>query len=218
MSDIEVLETTTELVEVVETGPQGPKGADGEVLTQVITSADATQVIPLYDGSAGTHVVVDFGTFSDEFVQITSAGLTVLKDLKSFTASIEVNSHAEHQGVSKEVILSMWTEISSDGITWVVVPGSLRKTTVEDLSSNTSSLTVSDNVGMEAGTQMRIVVTKLGDTGTDLTIEAPSDVFTVNGLADGFSAKAVMLYKPTTDVVATPALPYISRRGLVFFA
>ena len=203
MTDIvEVVEGTVEVIEVIEPGPQGSQGPQGPVGTSdhepmltLLASSKLTQVLTQHDGTILTEQVIDFGTSADANLSISGGVLTVLQDIDGFSAVIELNTEATGPGgqIANTVI---WTEVSVDsGVTWVLSPDSLHITTTTDLSSGVTSLDVSANTVIPAGMQMRLVVTKTGNSSTTITIKPADDIVTSRGIVSGVATKATMIYR-----------------------
>lgn len=193
---VEVLETTTEIVEVIEQGPQGAAGPGHNPLITIITDSKWTLALPYHDGLDGTEVTVQFGEINNGEIDITAGILTALVDLNGFSSNIEMHTTGVG-GQGKTITLAIWSEVSADsGVTWVVVPGTLHTNDIRDASSGSHTISIAEGNIVPAGTQIRLRCTKLGSaTGTTLTVTPSPDLITSNGTVDGDSTKATMFYR-----------------------
>ena len=199
MDTVEVLETTTDVIEVIERGPMGPVGGlNHNPLVSLIAESHDEIIIPYHNGLEATEITVPFSATASPELDVTNGILSVLQDIDGFTATVEVHTTGSAPG-GKNIQLTLWSEISTDaGVTWAVVPNSLHVDDVIDVSSGSHSFSISETLQVPAGTMMRVKMTKQGDaTGTVLTLTPTLDLITSKGVVGGHSTTATMLYRKT---------------------
>ena len=194
---IEVLETSTEIVEVIEQGPAGAPGS-GPVhnpLQTLLASSKDVIVVPYHTGLAASEVTVPFDTVTDGIIDVNAGVMSTVVPIDGFSSNIEIHTIGSGPG-NKIIQIAIWSEVSVDaGLTWNVVPDSLHVNNAEDVSSGSHTVSIAENQSVPAGIQTRLRCTQLGDVGVTLLISASPDLLTSNGNVAGDATKATMFYR-----------------------
>jgi hypothetical protein len=197
MSKVVVVENSKEFIEVITQGPQGVAGADGidgadgssQSLIMFIVENTLTQPIPRHDGNSSTEIIVDFGSASDEYLEVGGGVLKFLKEVQYVQATIELQAEKTGGSIARLVV---WTELSNDsGATWAIFPDTLRAMSINNDSEGTHDYDFSSLGPFAAGTWIRVRATN--DGGGNLALRPPSLVASL-GAVSGKSSKLTMQY------------------------
>jgi hypothetical protein len=147
-----------------------------------------TQPLAIHDGTAGTETTVDFGTFNDGIYDLSAGVIEVLVDIKSVQVLVE--THVEKTSGASPSIFSAWVETSSDNVTWLPFPESLR---VEVIAKDGATIIISElslSTPLETGSMFRIRATNTGASA--ISVLAPADLVVSTGTVDAFATKVTL--------------------------
>lgn len=192
MNSIQIVENELRIVEVIGQGPQGVKGdsgSGGSGIGLFIIEGKIEQAIPKHNGQASSELVLNLGTKANSALTCTDGVITVLEDIVSFHALVELQTTKSGGGVG---ILVVWAESSTDsGATWSTIPDSLRANAVNTDSEGVHNYDLSSTSGVPAGTKLRVVVSNAGSG--NLSTNIPT-LTTSNGTVNGKAAKTTIIY------------------------
>ena len=143
------------------------------------------QPLTIHNGTAGTETTLDFGTFNDGIYDIASGVVEFLVDVKAVQVITE--THVSKTVGGSDSVFSVWTESSTDNITWVPFADSLR---VEVMAKDGGSVIISElTVGtpIAAGALFRIRATNTGAAA--ISVLPPVDLVVSTGTVNGFATK-----------------------------
>lgn len=147
--------------------------------------------LSIHDGLDATETTVLFGDIADAVLDIDTGILTVLQDVSTFVAILEM--HITRTGGGPTSSLAYWVEFSVDGGTnYVPVVDSLRQVDVPNDGSGMIVADISTATPAPAGVKFRLRATNI--TAGTISIAAPTTVVTSNGNANGFSTKLTARY------------------------
>lgn len=185
MSSIEITEGENGRTSVIEVQSLGaPPQGNLRIAKLLVSFSTVTIAVP--EDQVG--VVVDLGTASDAWMELSDGAVKVLSNFTEMHGTIELQVVKSGGGVAG---LNFWAEYRYPLQPWTIAPESLRSVEVAKDGEGVYTFDVSGLGNYTPGIEFRFRLNNTG--GGSLVLSSPT-ISTSNGVVSGKSAKATILH------------------------